>query len=224
MSMPIPPNMPPSVTDIFERLRHLYSVLRIRWKVYRQLFGTSPDRIDVMNEIASMAFWVWQETMMDDMDLALSRLTDPMEMGKGKKRFENLSLERLVEAVEQVEGATSAIAQELRTLLQQAEVQCTKSRERRNKIIAHHDLGANTTQETAHTRPSRQEIQEALKTVEQMVNKVEVYYGGDEKLYDHFITQFDGDTLIAALKELQRRREDDPMDGRRSRRRKEPNK
>jgi hypothetical protein len=310
MAIPVPSLMPASLHDIFGRLRHLYLILRLKWKVYRQLFGTDKERIDLLNNIAPTAFWVWQETLSDEMDLALSRLTDPKESGKGKKKFDNLTLEKLIDEIAKVEppgelrlmvavsdvdgiptesknlvvvaavnhalhfrifdgdGAMivdtderqlteqvlpienlrselagmwpphvltvseqsqvitavaaivgrdppgSPFVQELHGLLKRLESECAKSRERRNKIVAHSDLSTNLGQTHAYVRPSRQEIEAALKTMETVLNTVTRYYGGEPLLYDHFIMKEDGDTLIAALRELQRRRSEMPRGGR----------
>ena len=76
-----------------------------RWICYRQLFASSPKRIEVLNECASVFFFIIQDVLFDEIQVSLSKLTDPVKTGK----HENLSLENLQNHLELY--GNSALAQ-----------------------------------------------------------------------------------------------------------------
>ena len=49
--------------------------LHLNWKNYRSLFGTSPERIDLLNWAASTFFGLLDTILLHDIILAIARLT-----------------------------------------------------------------------------------------------------------------------------------------------------
>jgi hypothetical protein len=66
-----------------------------RWSMYEQLFGTSEARIDVLNKVAPTFFSTLQSVLLDEVQLTLSRLSDPERSG----RRQNVTLETLMNAI-----------------------------------------------------------------------------------------------------------------------------
>lgn len=66
-----------------------------RWMIYRQLYGTSEQRVDLLNECAGTFANVLQNVLLHDVQLSLSKLGDPA--GHGART--NLTLEALREAL-----------------------------------------------------------------------------------------------------------------------------
>ncbi|WP_407690639.1 AbiU2 domain-containing protein [Rhodocyclus tenuis] len=48
-----------------------------KWNQYVELFGTSPERIELLNRAAPSFFRTFQDSLLDDVLLHLARLTDP---------------------------------------------------------------------------------------------------------------------------------------------------
>ena len=67
-------------------------VLHETWCIYRQLFGTSEARVDLLNEVAPGFAGVVQPVLLDSVILGICRLCDPSSMSGN----DNLSLKRLV--------------------------------------------------------------------------------------------------------------------------------
>jgi hypothetical protein len=148
-----------------------------KWSQYRQLFATSEDRIELLNNTAGYFFGVLQHTMLDDVQLHLARLTDPARtMG-----HDNLSLRQLPELV-----TDPTLKSELMTLVDRAGNATTVARDWRNRRIAHSDLGlALATSADPLDGVSRADVETALDAVRKTVNRIEHHYFGGEVMYQH---------------------------------------
>lgn len=143
-----------------------------------------------------MFFYVVQETLVDEVQVMLSKLTDPAQTGS----HENLSLEQLQSRVEKHGDAN--LAQRLRVLLDDFHKKCKTFRVRRNKALAHLDL-ATALQGTTNPLPgvSRQMIEDALALLRDYMNEIQIHYDDSEQGYEHFIMHAsDGEALIGILK------------------------
>src|ERR1700758_1844292 len=58
-------------------LREEADWLQQKWDGFRELFGSGPDRIDLLNIVASNFFFTLHRFMFEDAMLHLCRLTDP---------------------------------------------------------------------------------------------------------------------------------------------------
>ena len=67
-----------------------------KWMQFRILFADSPERIDLLNQVAGFFFRMIQDVLWEDVILHLARLTDPPQSGPGKH---NLTLKRRPDAI-----------------------------------------------------------------------------------------------------------------------------
>ena len=67
----------PRMGPVFSELRDDLAWLQVKWSEYRELFGTSPERIELLNRAAGLFFRVLQDSLWEDALLHLCRLTDP---------------------------------------------------------------------------------------------------------------------------------------------------
>ena len=189
-------NIPSDVDEVFHELTTEVTWLHARWIMYRQLFAHSPKRIDLLNECASTFCYTIQDVLIGDVQIALSKLTDPART----RTNENLSLEQLQERVEK-QGEPNLQAA-LRQILDELKQKCVPFRTWRNKRLAHLDL---TTAMKSTLNPllgvSRQMIEDALDLVRKYLNAIQIHYDKSETGYEHFImTASDGEALISMLK------------------------
>lgn len=184
-------SIPPTVEDVYEFLKKEITWLHGRWIIFEQLYNKSPARIDLLNEAASTFFYILQRMMLDDLQLSLSKLTDPAP-GKG-------SLKQLQHRLERHGNARLAAqaAEVLRRLVEHVQ----PFRTWRDKQIAHYDLAVALDQ---HVEPMPdvyyRELSEALRLVRKYMNLIERHYHDSEQAYEHFIMHSDGDALITMLK------------------------
>jgi AbiU2 len=133
---------------------------------YRQVFGTSPERIELLNRAAAMAFCVFQEVLFRDVELALNKLNDPPKRGR------NATLKTLRNEIAAL--VDSQLAANLDALLTEYGNWCAKIKVRRNKSHAHFDYQSLTDQKV-HPLPdiNRSEIERALDTLRRFMNAIE---------------------------------------------------
>jgi hypothetical protein len=195
--------IPASVQSLWDLLQNEIIGLHACWINYRQLFGKSKERIDLLNDCAGEFFYIIQGTFLTDVQLSLSRLADPAEtFGKP-----NATLERLLNEIAALN--IPDLTDELTKHLQNYRLSCKDIKVRRNKELAHADLGALLRrQESAQAGradtilgPSRQEIEHALSALREFMNAIDVHFTGSPMAYEHFLSRSDGESLVDFLKQ-----------------------
>jgi hypothetical protein len=61
----------------WDAFRNELIVLHAKWQQYRKLYGTSDERIGLLNSSAGFFFGLVHDVMWDDIVLHIARLTDP---------------------------------------------------------------------------------------------------------------------------------------------------
>jgi hypothetical protein len=142
--------------------------LNKKWAQYVELFGTSPERIELLNRAAPAMIRTVQDTLWEDVLLHLARLTDPPKsMGKA-----NLSVRHLVALL-----ASSPINTRAESLAAAALNACEFARDWRNRRLAHRDLDLALDQSVQPLAPaSRAAVKAALAALEELLNAVSLHY------------------------------------------------
>jgi hypothetical protein len=188
---------PEGTGDLFYELWTNVAHLHLKWKNYRSLFGTSPDRIDLLNEVASLFFGLLDGILLHDVVLAIARLTDPA-WARGKKRKDNASFERLLEMLNPDIDAN--LTNELKSELDDLKAHCKSIRQLRDRLIAHDDL-ATALQYRADPLPdiSRAYIEDILERVRNLLGKIEEHFLGSPTSHEQVISINDAESLVFAL-------------------------
>jgi hypothetical protein len=112
---------------MFSELGELHN----NWGDYLELFGRSPERVDVLNKTAPSFFGRYQTVLWEHIIMHLARLTDsPKAMGR-----DNLSILALPDLIED-----SVFAAQVQSLVDQALAKCDFVKSWRNNVLAHKDL------------------------------------------------------------------------------------
>jgi len=120
--------------NLFWSLHEEVLYLFYRWKIYRQLFDSGDENLDLLNRSGSNVFALLQVLTEENVFLTLSRLTDPAKsMGHN-----NLSLVYLLEKLEPT--LTPELKKNLWARLDSLKKRTHSIRNHRNKRIAHLDL------------------------------------------------------------------------------------
>ncbi len=182
-------DMGPDLGPVYHELWNEVTWLHAKWNQYRQLFGHSRQRVELLNKVASHFFRIVQDALWDDVILHLARLTDPLK-SRGKA---NLSLRRLPEVI-----SDATLKKEVGSLIEVALSTSLFARDLRNRKLAHIDLAlALKTGVEPLPGVSRDKVEAALSAVRAVLNKLEAYYWESETAYEHFIAMGgEGDTLI----------------------------
>jgi hypothetical protein len=186
--------IPEGIEEVFKELRSEIIWLHVRWIIYRQLFETSERRIDLLNECASVVFYVIEETLIDEMQLCLSKLTDSASSGRNK----NLCLEHLCIRIR--DAGELKMANSLLGILSKIRVSCKPFRFHRHKRIAHFDLNTSLHKNLLPT-VTRKTIEEVLEAIRDFMNVIQSYYYDSEQVYKYYgVMEHGGDKLVGLLK------------------------
>jgi hypothetical protein len=194
--------MPSPIADVYRPLWQEVQNIHFTWSLNRQLFGTSPQRIDLLNRFGGIVFSCFQRLLRHHVPLSIFRLLDPATQRGGKD--ENLCLERLVTVVK---ADCPPLGDKLSDLLAMIRGHMTPFENLRNKVIAHNDLPTTPTLFDGTSTvfgPSREVIETVLGCIRRFMNAVQSHYGEGETYYYDFTvrTPGDGETLIRHLTDL----------------------
>lgn len=189
-------NIPPNISEVFEKLKIEATWLHVWWKIYRQLFAHSEKRINLLNECASACFYVIQEMLIEQVQIYICKLTDPACTGK----YENLSFEQLQRRVE--DQGEKQLSADLQKLCADLRNNSKPFHNLRNKRLVHLDLDTTMQSRTnAISGISRKMIEETLRIMRNYLNSIQIYYCHIETDYENFhMPGKDGEALVVMLK------------------------
>jgi hypothetical protein len=161
--------------------------LQSKWDFYQKLFNVEQNT-ELLSELAQWSFNIIEESLRNDMTMAICRLSDPSKSFKK----ENLSLAYLVENCPEIAG--------LDTMLIEFQNSCEPVSKYRNKQVGHNDL--NTVikpRENPLPGINKEQITKIVKLASNLLNCVFMNFTNAE-LYFYTVSRDDADTLIFWLK------------------------
>ncbi|MGY3587156.1 hypothetical protein ACVIGB_003785 [Bradyrhizobium sp. USDA 4341] len=168
--------MGPALGSQFSALWQELAVLHLYWAEYKELFGTKPSRIDLMNQAAPAFFHMLQEELWDNRLMHLARITDsPKSVGK-----DNLTIRNLPSLIDD-----ATLKAKVTALVDTALDATTFCRDWRNRRIGHLDLALATgAPATPLAEASRKQVNDALKAIADVMNALDAHYFDSETGYD----------------------------------------
>jgi hypothetical protein len=168
---------------MFHALSDDVAWLQVKWAEYRELFGTSPERIELLNSAAGLFFRILQDTLWEDALLHLARLTDPPKT-RGKH---NLTIRALPELCDD-----PALRLRVSRLVDDTLAATAFARDWRNRHIGHRDLVLALESAAKPLSPaSRGDVSAALSAIHRVFNELtELVF--DSALADDVITPATG--------------------------------
>lgn len=164
-----------------------------KWAQYVELFGTSAERIELLNQAAPSMFRTVQDTLWEDVLLHLARLTDPPK-SSGKS---NLSVRHLAELV-----GTSLIGGSVAPLAEATLVSCEFARDWRNRRLAHRDLDLALGQSVQPlAAASRASVKVALAALDELLNSISGHYLDSTTMFDLGPSGEDAVSLLYLLRD-----------------------
>jgi hypothetical protein len=148
------------------------------WDVYRSLFGTNKERVDLLNAASGHVTRTFQDSLHERVILGICQVSDPAGSGSRKNVTVRGLPQYIVDPVQRTE---------IDRMLIDVESSTSFARELRNKLIAHSDLGAVSGSHVVDFS-SRIKIVEAIKSIIEPLRHVYSHFFGAHKLY-HPITE-----------------------------------
>lgn len=157
---------------IYFELYNRHTWLLFKWSEYVELFGTSPQRVALLNASAPRLFKIVEDAMWADTLLDLAKLTDAPSSGGGRtKKGESLTIRRLPNLVKA--PIQKQVSRAVGTALKSVEF----ARDWRNRTLAHLDLKLATKSGAKPLKPaSRAAVKVALKAIAAVLEILEEAY------------------------------------------------
>ena len=160
--------MGPELGKMYGRLWAECLGLHSRWSEYIVLFGTKPERIDLLKKAAPTFFGLVHDCLRDDVLLRVSRFVDPSTSGTGKH---NLSFDRLLTLL------TQQLCDELEPLIRSCKHKCSVAQDWRNRSIAHLDLDVALGRALKPLPPAtRKHVSEAIQAIAAILDTIRHHY------------------------------------------------
>lgn len=193
-----------SLEEVLSRLFYDFTWLRAKYKIYRQLFLESQERIDFLLEQAYGVFIITEASLLNDIVVSISRMMESAGAHKHDKR-QVLCIEQLVNRLE-LAGRTD-LARKTQKELGQLRKKIGPVWAIRNKLVAHKNL---RTALQRDAKPIAQIPQRDVELILDGIEKVLTIVGDD--LGQHYSPEYiqlqgDGHSLVRLLEECQERRE-----------------
>jgi hypothetical protein len=194
----LPGEIPEAHREIFDAIDHEITWLHLVWKMYRQLFGRDKETVDLLNSAIPAFARVIQDSLLDDVLLSVSRLSDPVDSGKGR---DNLVLERLRPLVASAED--ERLMAKFDGALSSLNSTCANLKPHRDKRIAHLDLGV-ALKSVILAGYSRQMIEDALLALRNAMNAIHLHFRGAQTMYEATSASGEADLLLGCLRDAKR--------------------
>lgn len=179
--------LPENIREIFLWLCQDVASLRSKWNLYLGLFSQE-ENTKLLSELAQASFQMIEESLRDDLTIAICRLSDPPQ----SLRNDNLSLRTLIERLHEPGNVTELLKDFLEA--------CAPVREIRNKRIAHNDLNTKLhPRVTPFAGVGRKEMARIVQLAEQILNWVIQRYVDVEYRFE-ILSPGGADDLIFWLK------------------------
>lgn len=188
--------MGPELGSNFFALHRKLVELHVLWQQYRQLFGSEPETVHLLNRTAGFFFKIVQDELWDSVLLGISRMTDPPKTG-GRK---NLTLQTLPDLISDL-----ILRRELETLCEKAKKEALFAREHRNKRIAHQDhdyLSDGAANPLSGI--SRERVEAMLAALRAVLNRLNLHFCDSTTMYEEFVDESGARLLVHKLKKLER--------------------
>jgi hypothetical protein len=178
------------IGPLYHALHNEVIWLHAKWKEFRKLYGTSEERVNLLNQTAGFFFGVVEDVLWNDVLLHITRLTDPSKQGE----YQNLTLFRLPSVL-----ANGELKSEISRLLNQARTDSEFARDWRNRRIAHLELGTALKGE-ATMRASRENVEKVLSIFRDILNAFRRKFFHDEFAFEDVVVTGDADSLLHRVK------------------------
>jgi len=174
----------PELGPLYHRLHNECAWLQITWAQFVELFGTTPERVELLNEAAALFFRVVQDILWESTLLQLTRLTDPAKSA-GK---ETLTVKRLPQLLKDGQ-AGAEVDERVKRACEATEF----ARDWRNRFIAHRDLALSLGDGASPLEPaSHEKVKRAITAVCKVIECVHLAYFNCELHLDLTVTEASG--------------------------------
>mgnify|MGYP006296672423 CR=1 FL=1 len=176
--------------ETYEEIDQDVCRLHAYWQIFIQLFGKE-ESVELLNSTAAFAARSIQLALRNQIYLKITKLTDPAE----QKAYKNLSLEELVQSVQDKE-----LREDLQAELERINKLVQPIKKYRNKVLAHKDKKVALKTKDALQPVTRADIRDILSSMRAFMHSFQEGYDDCNKVvYKEFALGADGRHLLFYL-------------------------
>lgn len=190
--------LPKNITEIYEPLHKEVLLLHAKREIYRQLYNSGDEVINLLNFASSNFFVMCRDMLINDMLIAMRRLIDREKSKVRGVDRDNLSLSYLASRIDKVKYPK--LIKEVEHLISEAKKKTDFAKDISNRRIAHNDL---LTKLKVDSLPpfNMKIIDDALHSIEGVMNKVIGCWGKSPVIYRVVSMPNDANTLVTRLRQ-----------------------
>jgi hypothetical protein len=177
---------------IFYELRNQVIILHWNWSEYVELFGSKPERVDILNKAAGSFFYLVQRVLFSDTLLHICKLTDRTKTN-GKSNLGICLLSDLVD---------HKMARRVEKLVQRALDRSEFAKDLRNRLLSHFDLDVALGTAVKPLAPANlAHVRKVIAALCELINYVDIKYCGSTFSFDLVDYRGSAKSLISVLRE-----------------------
>ncbi len=173
-------SMPGKVGPVFADLWNDVVTLQATWEIFTDLFESTRETLDLLNEVSLPFFKLVRLTLLHELQMLLSRLTDPAFSGRDKKQH-NVSIKRLLHEIEAT--GDNEFATQISPKIEDLVTRCKPIQNIRHKMVAHTDFHIALKLAPPLPGVTRQQLEDLVNGMTAIMNEVEHHYRNSTTIY-----------------------------------------
>jgi AbiU2 len=203
--------MPAELGEVFRGFFQEYSIIRVKWRLYKQLFGNT-ECIDLLNRHGAHGFGVVQDVLIKDVILCITRMMNTSKEAWG----DPANLATLL--IDLSAHKQAALADTLRGIRDRIKPVADGLRRWRDAQISRNDYALFVDMKAgidALPAPSRQMVEDILSAMGEILDELRAHYPGLAERHEDVSHAGEFEELVSHLRGVEERRADPPHRGRR---------
>lgn len=192
--------------EVFQGFFQEYSIIRVKWRLYNQLFGDT-ECIDLLNRHGAHGFGVVQDVIIKDVILCITRMMNTSKEAWG----DPANLATLL--IDLVAYQQTALADKLSGIRERIKPAVAGLRQWRDAQIARNDYASFVTMKAgidALPPSGRQMVEDILSAMSEILDELQAHYSGLEEQHEDVSHAGEFEELVSHLRDFEERRANPP--------------
>lgn len=184
-------NIPEYIRESYEELSRDLQNTYLKWKMYRQIFGSGPDPLDFLDSHAPSFFLAVRDAFTTDLVISVARFTD--------KTKSTLTLSTIIKSIEK--STHSTLSASLKSRQEAIIMSSATIKQWRDNLMAHKSLkSVGVSPEQPLPDLTWDEIDAVLEQLAGALNAIQVHFCKSETGYADIITHGDADEVLRLMR------------------------
>lgn len=198
--------MPAELGEVFQGFFQEYSIIRVKWRLYKQLFGNA-ECIDLLNRHGAHGFGVVQDVIIKDVILCITRMMSTSKEAWG----DPANLATLL--IDLVAHKQTALADKLKGIRERIKSVVDGLGRWRAAQISRNDYASFVDMKAgidALPPPHRQMVEDILSAMSEILDELRAHYPGLEEQHEDVSHAGEFEELVSHLRDFEERRANPP--------------